>query len=159
MVLYPPASDPSRDGFHTPRRVRRAIVVFVDLPATRLHRLLRGGFRHCFVLIDEGSGWILIDPLKHRMEVRRLDLPETFDLAAFYARRGHHVMAGTIVPNESAGIILLECTSCVTVVKRVLALFCPLVQTPYQLYRHLQRGQTPFVRVEGRDSAVDSGQK
>lgn len=139
-----------------PRRRRRAVVVFVDVPATRWHRILSPGFRHCFVAIDDG-GWVLIDPLKHRLEIRRLELPETFDLAAFFARRGHATLTGSFVPDEQIPILTLECVSCVTVVKRVLGLACLGVQTPRQLHRHLLERATPaFVAVDQVNFSLDS---
>lgn len=138
-------------------RFRSATVVFVGHPATRFHRLLRAGFRHCFVAIEEESGWLLIDPLKHRIEVRWLHLPAAFDLAGFYAKRGHRVLQGGFKAGETTGAVRLEWMSCVAVVKRILALDCPAVRTPYQLHRHLRERIRPaFVPVRAANSGLDS---
>ena len=122
---------------------RRALVGFVDRPATRLHRLLRPGFRHCFALIDDGSGWVLIDPLKNRIEIRRVDPPAGFDLAAFYLRRGHRVLEGRVGPGASGASLVPDLSTCVTVVKRALGIVSGRVQTPHQLYRHLSVAHDP----------------
>ena len=122
---------------------RRALVGFVDRPATRLHRLLRPGFRHCFVLLDDGSGWVLIDPLKHRIEIRRVDPPAGFDLATFYLRRGHRVLEGRVRPRQAMAGLVPEFSTCVTVVKRALGIVSPRVQTPHQLYCHLSVAYDP----------------
>lgn len=126
-----------------PAGSRRALVGFVNRPATRLHRLLCPGFRHCFALIDDGPGWVLIDPLKDRIEVRRLDTPGEFDLAAFYVRRGHRVLEGRVRPQPRNGAVVLDLCTCVSVVKRALGIVGPRVHTPHQLYRHLREAHDP----------------
>lgn len=131
------------------KRFRRALVSFVNAPATRLHKLLRPGFRHCFALIDDGAGWILIDPLKDRIEIRRIDAPPEFDLAAFYVRRGHRVLVGRVPSHQRGGAIVLDIASCVAVVKRALGIVSVQVQTPHQLYRHLTVRQEPPFRPAG----------
>ena len=45
------------------------LVVFVDHAECRWLRVLRAGFRHCFVVIRDRSVWLACDPLKDRIEL------------------------------------------------------------------------------------------
>ena len=74
------------------------LVVFVDHAECRWLRVLRAGFRHCFVVIRDRSVWLACDPLKDRIELSVLSLPENFDLPGFYAGRGHRVLGGATRP-------------------------------------------------------------
>jgi hypothetical protein len=53
------------------------LVVFVDDTACPWLRLLRRGFRHCFVLLHAGPQWLACEPLKDRIELDLLDLPQS----------------------------------------------------------------------------------
>ena len=63
------------------------LVVFVNHAECRWLRVLRTGFRHCFVVMRDGSVWLACDPLKDRIELSVVPVPESFDLAGFYAAR------------------------------------------------------------------------
>jgi hypothetical protein len=139
--------DPIGDGAATPPaqgRSRGAVVVFVDRVETPWLRVLPRGFRHVFAVIEEGSSWLLCDPRKDRIELRLLELPPGFDLAAHYRAQGHHVLVGRVaLPRPRRRLALCPLT-CVAVVKRLLGVHAPRVQTPRQLYRHLRARPEPF---------------
>jgi hypothetical protein len=117
---------------------RFAIVVFVDHADCRWLQVLRAGFRHCFVVLRDGTVWLACDSLKDRIELTVLTVPERFDLPGFYAMRGHRVLSGatrTDLPRPEVSIAPL---TCVTIAKRLLGVRAPRIFTPWQLYRHLR---------------------
>lgn len=121
-----------------PLSPRPVLVVFVDHAECRWLRVLRAGFRHCFVVIRDGSVWLACDPLKDRIELSVLPVPESFDLPGFYAARGHGILGGATrpdLPRRGFGITPL---TCVTVAKRLLGVRAPCILTPWQLYRQLK---------------------
>jgi len=143
-----------RTGTQVPRL---ALVVFVDRADSRWLRGLRAGFRHCFVALCDGAAWLACDALKDRLELSILPISPEFDLAGFYAKRGHTVLLGTTRPNLPRRPLALTLLTCVTIAKRVLGVRAPWVVTPRQLCRHLQSDAHGFVTVAPPDrSALDS---
>lgn len=113
-----------------------ALLVFCDETEIAWLHFLRPGFRHVFVALPAAGGWITLDPLSTRLEVEFHPLPADTDLTAWFRARGHHVLTVPLLPPLPAQWPLAPFT-CVTVAKRVLGIRAPLVQTPWQLYRHL----------------------
>lgn len=126
---------PAHARNHTPPH---ALVVFSDQRSAPWQRLLRTGFRHCFVVVRHGGHWLLCEPLQNQLLVKRLPVGPRFDLAEFYRRRGLTVVcqAQPITVEEAPTLCLL---SCVGVVKRALGLCAAEAHTPWQLYRYLGR--------------------
>jgi hypothetical protein len=113
------------------------LVVFVDQAACPWLHLLKRGFRHCFAVLRTGPLWVACEPLKDRIDLDLLNLPPEFDLARFYNERGHQVLLGRRpVPGPRRSFAFAPLT-CVTVVKRLLAIQAPWVCTPAQLHGHL----------------------
>ena len=118
---------------------RAAMVVFADRADCWWLRRLKPGFRHCFVALRHPPGWLVCDPLKDRIELTILDVPSSFDLPGFYVAQGHRVLLGRTAANrsEAEARFGIELLTCVAVVKRVLGIRAGSVQTPWQLFRHL----------------------
>lgn len=113
----------------------RALVIFSDAGCGLWHRVLRRGFRHCAVLIDDGCYWVGFDTADGRTRVRVL-AESSADLAAHY--RG---LCGTVLEVTLARRPLSNGFgphSCVTAIKRLLSIRAWWVQTPWQLYRYLE---------------------
>lgn len=123
---------------------RSALVVFVGHADCRWLGFLRAGFRHCFVVVRDGGAWVTCDPLKDRIELSLLPLRPDFDLAAFYAGRGHTVLLGLTTPGRPRQPFGVAPMTCVTVVKRLLGVRAPWVVTPWQLCRHLRTAGSGF---------------
>lgn len=115
----------------------RAWVVFsgqTDLPWLRW---LRPGFRHCFIVMHDGTHWMTVDPMLHRMEILvHRDLPRDFDLPRWLEKRGQTVIAAAIDVTRRRPAPWRPFT-CVEAVKRILGLHARFVLTPWQLYSHL----------------------
>ena len=69
----------------------RALVVFVGRADLWWLRLLKPGFRHCFVVLGSPGGWIALDPRSNVTEVSVLPVDCSCDLAAWYRGQGHAV--------------------------------------------------------------------
>ena len=131
---------------------RLVLVVFVNHAECRWLRVLRAGFRHCFVVLRDGSVWLACDPLKDRIELSVLSVPESFDLPGFYAARGHRVLAGATRPDLPRRGFAIAPLTCVTTAKRLLGVRAPCVWTPWQLYRQLEADG--FRRLDVQRSAA-----
>ncbi|MBL4804584.1 MAG: hypothetical protein JKY71_06930 [Alphaproteobacteria bacterium] len=113
----------------------RAWVVFsgqADLPWLKI---LKPGFRHCAVLLNDGERWITIDPLSNYTDVNVHHVATDFDLPRWMCGRGHIVVPAEVSRSETPAPLGLF--SCVEAVKRVLGIHDRLILTPWQLYRHL----------------------
>jgi hypothetical protein len=113
-----------------------AIVVFSGESSLKRLRLLRSGFRHCFVLVRRQGCWIVYDPLSHRTNLAVVTGPTSSELVEWYREKGLQVVETTVrlAPLCSAP---LRPFTCVEAVKRVLGIHAPWVTTPWQLYRYL----------------------
>jgi len=122
----------------------KAIVVFhgggekgVDgVPTHPLNRLLRDGFKHCFVCVLDGENWMKVDGLAGIPSVGFVTTSD-FDLAGFYREQGL-----TVVETEQRQKALTTpfiVNNCVGLVKAVLCLSAPFVWSPWRLYRNLTR--------------------
>ena len=121
---------------------QRAFVVFSGQADWPWLRLLKPGYRHCFVLFQDGGRWISVDPLLNHMEVQAHEVTAGFDLAAWLRGRGHRVVETEIFRDRMKPAPFMLFT-CVEAVKRVLGLHAAFVLTPWQLFRHLERQSSP----------------
>jgi hypothetical protein len=118
----------------------RALVAFSGRADLGWLRLLRPGFRHCFVVLDTAAGWILVNPMAHRTDLRPLGLPAGFDLAGWYQGQGLRVVETrpSRPPHSPAP---WRPHTCVETVKRILGIQDGFVLTPWQLFRHLSNSR------------------
>jgi hypothetical protein len=117
---------------------KRAWVVFTDQSELKSVRMLKRGFRHCFVLIHDGRRWISIDPMANYMEVMVHDqMSNDFDFIHWLEERGNAVIEARLTRNimTCAPVMLF---TCVEACKRILGVHKFSVLTPWQLYRYLQ---------------------
>jgi hypothetical protein len=117
-------------------QTQRAWVVFTDEDRIFWLRWLRAGFRHCFIILNDGDHWLAMEPLAHATEVTVLPSPPDFNLPEWLQGQGHQVVEAAL-QRDSQRTAPLAPMNCVEAVKRVLGLRRPLIVTPYQLYMHL----------------------
>lgn len=118
-----------------------ALVVFCDGTELWWLRLLRRGFRHCFVALAVEGGWIVVDPLSHVTVVAHFPIGQEFDLGAWYRQQGLTVVCVQKSSPERRVAPILP-SSCVETVKRILGIHAATVWTPWQLYRYLNKSGT-----------------
>ncbi len=117
----------------------KAWVIFsgqADLPWLKI---LKPGFRHCAVVLNDGERWVTIDPLSNYTDVTVHKVPVDFDLPAWMRGRGHTVVNADVTHINKAAPLALY--SCVEAVKRVLGIHKRRIFTPWQLYTHLAKAQ------------------
>ncbi len=149
MSPSPQPSPPQSGG----EGVLRAFVVFTGQADWPWLRWLKPGFRHCFVLLNDGMHWISVDPLLNHMEVQVHNTPAGFDLPGWLRSRGHRVVAAPVSRLRMRPAPFLPFT-CVETAKRILGIHDLRVLTPWQLYRSLTK-PSPLphgerARVRGR---------
>lgn len=115
---------------------RRALVVFSGRTDLCWLRLLRPGFRHCFVVLETPGGWVSLNPMAHRTDLTVLSIPSGFDLAEWYRAQGL-IVAETVSHLPPRRQAPWRPYSCVEAVKRVLGIHDGFVLTPWQLFRYL----------------------
>ena len=123
--------------------VRRALVVFSGQTELPWLRLLRPGFRHCFVLIesrgqdvlgaDAEGGWVLYNPLSNATQIALWPLHDEETIRAWLAQQGYTVVETHVRP-LMARVLPWRPFTCVEAVKRALGLHESGIFTPWQLY-------------------------
>lgn len=115
-----------------------ALVAFTGRCELRWLRLLKPGFRHCFLVLFDGRRWLLYDPMSHVTDIRILPVPPGFDVFGWLIDHGCVVVPARprTPPCRAAppGVF-----TCVEAVKRALGIHARRVMTPWQLFRHLIR--------------------
>lgn len=116
---------------------QQAWVVFSGQTDMAWLKWLRPGFRHCFVLLNDGRQWFSLDPLSNHMEVQVYNhLSGEFDLPGWLKKRGHKVVKAPVMRSHRKPAPVMIFT-CVEAVKRVLGLHKARILTPWQLYKFL----------------------
>lgn len=129
----------------------RTFVVFSGRTDLAWLRLLRPGFRHCFLVIHDGRHWLSLDPLATFMDLAVQPVPAEFDLPAWYRDQGFVVVPAALDRSRRRPAPWAPFT-CVEAVKRVLGLHDRWVLTPFQLYRKL-RDQGSGIRSRSSDAS------
>jgi hypothetical protein len=111
-------------------------VVFMDVPQKPSLRLLKQGFRHCAYVRREKNQWVVYDPLSYHTEMA---LSSDSTLMTRFEQAGFICVKVKYKAKIGQKIIWPEFISCVTQIKRILNVQNIWVQTPYQLYKFLQR--------------------
>ena len=100
-------------------------------------KLLKPGFRHCFVVLGDAKRWVVIDPASCFTDVAALDRAEHPDLPQRLRAQGFTVIPARL-RRQAVPPAPWRPFTCVEAVKRVLGLDAPGVFTPWGLYRHLK---------------------
>ncbi|MEZ5814978.1 MAG: hypothetical protein R3E13_09740 [Alphaproteobacteria bacterium] len=119
-----------------------------DLPWLKI---LRPGFRHCAVLMNDGRRWVTVDPLSNYTEIAIHDLPPEFDLPLWMKTNGYTVIKAPLRRETRPAPFAVY--SCVESVKRVLGIHKRLIFTPWQLYRYLREIQIKQTQQPKGDKA------
>ena len=115
-----------------------AIVAFTGQATLAWLRLLRPGFRHCFVLLRARGQWLYYDPMSHFTFASIIgNYPLPVMMRAFRAAGCRLRLIRPRTPPRRAQA--WRAYTCVEAVKRVLGLQEPWVLTPWQLYRRILR--------------------
>jgi len=116
---------------------QKAWVIFSGQTEISWLRWLKPGFRHCYILLNDGERWTSFDPLSHVIEIStHHHVPATFDLPEWLSARGNKVVPAHIKRDVTKPAPFMLFT-CVEAVKRVLGIHSRRILTPWQLYQFL----------------------
>lgn len=101
-------------------------------------KVLKPGFRHCFVIARDEKNWIVLDPLSPHLEVSVLPLPHGFDLPRWLEQQNLRVIHAPIYRDHKKAAPF-NWFSCVEVIKRFLGIHARHILTPWQLYCFLTK--------------------
>ncbi|NQV45438.1 MAG: hypothetical protein HQ501_11065 [Rhodospirillales bacterium] len=115
-------------------------MVFGDQSNLFWLRLLKPGFRHCFVLLELDTGWVMLDSLAHWIHVAIIPPVSSGDLASWYRDHGYRTVTLKCSPPPNSAAPWAPFT-CVETVKRALGIHRSGIWTPHQLWQFLQIGK------------------
>lgn len=115
-----------------------ALVVFSGQADLKWLKILKPGFRHCFMVIENRGRWILYNPLSHRTEITLLEGVTGTELMESYRDQGLRVVPWLFLPvcKKPAPWGLY---TCVEAIKRILGIHSNWVVTPWKLYKFLKK--------------------
>lgn len=123
-----------------------AVVVFAGGTTLRWLRVLRPGFRHCFIAVASGGGWVILDPLSHMTSIAVVEGYSADQLADWYESHGLKTVKTTL-REAPARMAPFAPATCVEAVKRVLGIHAWSVMTPRQLYDYLLNNKTISIDI------------
>lgn len=86
--------------------------------------------------VQAENAWILIDGRAGLLNFEAIAAPD-YPLAQMYRNEGYTVL--TVDASRASLTMTPRLVSCVGMVKAVLSIRAPFVQTPYQLYRYINK--------------------
>ena len=126
------------DLIESTRANRQGWVIFTNQTELPWVRMLKKGYRHCFILINDGEQWISIDPMANYMDVVVHHVPCAFDLPDWLSARGHSVIPAYL-DNEVSRAAPWMLFTCVEACKRILGIHKRFIFTPWQLFQYLEQ--------------------
>lgn len=75
-----------------------AWIVFSDQASVWWAKVLKAGFRHCFMIQREANGWRILDPFTRPPKMAALPFPSSFDLPGWLEGQGLMVAVATPIP-------------------------------------------------------------
>lgn len=115
-----------------------AWVVFSGETDIRWLKIFKSGFRHCFVLLNDGQRWTSIDPISPYTDIQiYYHIEASFDLPTWLEGRGNRVVPAMMERNHHKAAPFMPFT-CVEAIKRILGIHKRFIFTPWQLYNFLQ---------------------
>lgn len=123
----------------TLRENYKAWVVFAENSDLPYLKVLKRGFRHCYIIVKDGDHWVSLDPLANHIELQvHAHVPKDMDLPAWLQSRNTRILPAAINRRHKKAAPLGLFT-CVETVKRFLGIHDRFIFTPYQLYRYLEK--------------------
>lgn len=114
-----------------------AWVIFTGKTDIYWLKILKPGFRHCYLILNDGQRWLSIDPLSSYTDVQIYHhIQASFDLPSWLREQGNKVISAPINNKHTKAAPWMVVT-CVESIKRILGVHKRFIFTPWQLYRFL----------------------
>lgn len=116
-----------------------AYVVFVDNVSLWWLKILKEGFRHCYMLmkIRGSNDWLELNPYSNQLKIKVYKFSDSFDYIYELKKDKKLRICGVKIKNAPLKCAPLSFFTCVEMVKRVLGIHSFGVITPYQLYKKI----------------------
>ena len=137
---------------------RDIYIVFQDDQSYLCSRLFKKGFKHCFGIERQATGWVCVDP--SRKDLFAVILPAGFHdniIDPFLDQNPTSTVIRLTVgrnPKDTNTYPRLGLISCVSVMQYLLGVYWPLTITPHQLYYKLVNKHVPGIRLKNKWQAV-----
>lgn len=123
------------------KTAQSAWVVFSGYTDIAWLKILKPGFRHCFVLLNDGQRWISIDPISPYTDVQVYHhVKANFNLPKSLEEGGNKIVPAIIEKNHKKAAPWMLFT-CVEAIKRILGIHKRFIFTPWQLYQFLEKSK------------------
>lgn len=97
---------------------------------------LKKGYKHCLIIVRRRGGWRFLNPLRSGLIRADIEDVSPMDLIKIYSSMGYRVISGPkLVSNKNRRAN----KNCVTACKKIIGIDGFFIQTPYQLYKKLDR--------------------
>ena len=110
-------------------------VGFSDETTIPVLKLLKHGFRHCFLFFGDENNSFILDPISNRIDLSFV--PISIDYLVELFEKNNIKMVYIAERFENKKISTSGVFTCVEVVKRVLGISKPFIITPFRLYNFL----------------------
>lgn len=121
----------------TQENKQKAWIVFSNHTEIRWLKIFKRGYRHCFIILNDGERWISIDPMAHYMDIVVQNAAPDFNLIGWLERRGYEVMRTELKRDLKSPSPAMFFT-CVEACKRILGIQKRSIFTPWQLRKYLK---------------------
>ncbi len=121
-------------------KIKSTYVVFTNTTGLWWLRLLKSGFRHCYILqkMQKGHLWLEINPYSNQVMISLHRYEKSITIEEFLVGRGESLACAVKIKNAPQKCAPLGFFTCVEMVKRILGIHSASIITPYQLYKKLK---------------------
>ncbi len=114
-------------------------IVFQDEVSLWWLRVLKPGFRHCYLLIPlDGNAYFELNPMSNRLFINRYNFAAGYDYLAALQSGGKRILKVAISRNPPLAAAPLAFFTCVEFIKKALGIHDRFIITPYALYKKLK---------------------
>lgn len=123
-----------------------AYVVFEDNTTLDYLRLLKKGFRHCYLLIKISDHCLLeLNPMSNKIYVSLHDLPSVELYLGALSQKKDISLCQVVLEEPACEPAPLGFFTCVEFVKRSIGIHDFLIITPHQLYKRLVKSRAKVI--------------
>lgn len=114
-------------------------VVFQDETSLWWLRILKPGFRHCYILIPLGdNSYLELNPMSNQLFINIYHFPRGYDYISSLKAASKQVVWVAMPQYTPMSAAPIGVFTCVEFVKRTLGLHDRKIMTPYALYKYLK---------------------
>jgi hypothetical protein len=119
------------------KKWQEVYVVFSDLTRIKFLRILKRGFRHCYLILGNKYQWLIIEVTSKRLYIDSVLKEDSPNLLATFSNEKRKVIR-TYIHETDAKKIPFDIFSCVSLCKKIIGVNSYKIITPYDLYKFLQ---------------------